>query len=400
MTSLTPFTDHEIQQFRNDTRGTASVIHFNNAGSSLPVNAIVDTVTTYLQNEAVQGGYEAEATHAAALDTVYTLVARLINAEKDEIALTENASMSWAIAFGGISFEPGDEVLTSELEYVTNLLYLIHARQTKGIVFKVIPNDEQGNFSLAELEASITTKTKLMAVTHMASTTGGVLPVAAIGRIARKHGILYLVDACQTAGQAPIDVHEMQCDFLAATGRKYLRAPRGTGFLYVRKAVQQQLQPVLMDGHSILSVTENGFQFRDDAKRFELYENNRALLLGLGAAVAYALNIGVPRIWQRIQYLANILRGELQQIPGVRLHDHGSTLCGIVTFTVEGKEVELVKQQLAAKKINVSVGLAKSTLLYMNKHQLPGNIRASIHYYNTEAEIAVCCEALREIVRQ
>jgi cysteine desulfurase/selenocysteine lyase len=387
----TALTLEEIQQFRDETKGTQLLIHFNNAGASLPPDRVVDTVTHYLQEEAICGGYETEAKYKLSLENTYQLIAKLINANADEIALVENASYAWGIAFNGISFKPGDEVLTCEMEYVTNLIGFLHLKKTKGIEIKVIPNDENGNFQLDVLEAAISPQTRLIAVTHIPSTAGGMLPITEIGRIARKHGILYLIDACQSAGQIPLDVAEIGCDILSVTGRKYLRAPRGTGFLYVRKQVQDKLNPIFMDGHSIQRISESDFELKNNARRFELYEKNRALTLGLGKAVEYALNIGVDRIWQRVQMLATMMRQKLSAIAGIIVHDFGSQQCGIVTFSVVGMDSSVIKSQLAEKQINVSVGQAKSTLIYMNKNQLSSVVRASVHYYNTEEEIKTMC---------
>jgi selenocysteine lyase/cysteine desulfurase len=385
----------EIQALRAATAGTAERIHFNNAGSSFPPDIVVDTVTAYLREEAIVGGYELEAAYQPQLEKVYVSIAKLINASVDEVAIVENASMGWHLAFNGIDLKPGDEVITSEMEYVTNLIGFLNGKKNPGIVLKVIPNDTDGNFPLAELEAAISPKTRLIAITHIPSTSGNVLPVAEIGAIARKHSILYLVDACQSIGQLPVDVKEMQCDLLSVTGRKYLRGPRGTGFLYVRKEIRDQLRVLLLDGHSTASVTEQGFDLRPDARRFELYEKNRALSLGLGKAIDYALDLGLDRIWQRIQFLAGYLRSRLSLIPGVTVHDHGDLLCGIVTFSVDGKDSARVKEQLAARKINVSIGRASSTLLYMNKKNLASILRASLHYYNTEDEIDLLCAVLQ-----
>ncbi len=285
---IMPITDQEIQQLRAETKGTAHKLHFNNAGASLPPDVVVETVVNYLQEEALQGGYEAELNNKQRLEDVYTLIAKLLNAQKDEIAVVENASTAWWIAFSGVGFKTGDEVITCEYEYVTNLIGLLHAQKTYGITVKLVPNDDNGNFSLAALEQAITPRTKLIAVTHIGSGTGGVLPVADIGKIARKHNILYLLDACQSVGQVPVDVQEIGCDMLAVTGRKYLRAPRGTGFLYVRKALQDVLEPAFMDGFSAPKVSLDSYTTRDDARRFELYEKNRALLLGLGKEIGRA----------------------------------------------------------------------------------------------------------------
>jgi cysteine desulfurase/selenocysteine lyase len=385
----------EIQALRAATAGTAERTHFNNAGASLPPDIVVATVINYLREEALLGGYELEAAYQDRLENVYTSIAKLINASVSEIALVENASMGWHLAFNGIGFKKGDVVITSEMEYITNLIGFLNLKKTKGIEIKVIPNDAQGNFPLPALEAAITPATRLIAITHIPSSAGNVLPVTAIGKIARKHGILYLVDACQSIGHIPVDVEEIQCDLLAVTGRKYLRGPRGTGFVYVRAAVQDQLQVLFLDGHSIRSITEKDFQLREDARRFELYEKNRALSLGLGKAVDYLLDLGIERVWERIQSLAGLLRSRLREIPGITVHDGGDQQCGIVTFSVAGVDAVQVKDHLAAKKINVTVGRANSTLLYMNRNHLTSIVRASVHYYNTEEEIDLLCSALQ-----
>jgi cysteine desulfurase/selenocysteine lyase len=393
------FNESEIQKFRSDTRGTTEWTHFNNAGASLPPDEVVETVIHYLNEEATQGGYEMEHQYREQLENVYQLIARLIHAEKDEVAIVENASMAWGLAFNGIEFQKGEVIITSEMEYVTNLLGFINAEQTHGIQIKVIPMDEEGNFSLQALEDAITTQTRLIAITHIASTAGTVLPVVEIGKIARKHNILYLVDACQTVGQIPINVKEIGCDILSATGRKYLRAPRGTGFLYVRKEIQDTLKILFMDGHTAQLINENTFKIRKDARRFELFEKNRALTLGLGRAIEYALDIEVGRIWQRVQFLAGVMRRQLGGIDGITVHDNGKQKSGIITFSVSGVGSSHVKSELAEKKIHVSVGLAKSTLIYMNRNSLSTVVRASIHYYNTEEEINKICEALESIVK-
>ena len=265
---MNPINSKEVEKFRSETKGTKQKVHFNNAGASLPPDVVVTTVTDYLNEEAVAGGYETEAKYQGRLNETYTLVARLINAEPDEIALVENASAAWGLAFNGISFNPGDEIITSEMEYATNILGFLNAKQRSGVVIKLIPNNEHGDFSMPEFERAISAKTKLIAITQIASLTGGMMQVAEIGKIANAHHILYLVDACQAVGQVPVDVKAMGCDMLSVTGRKYLRAPRGTGFLFVKKHVQDKLQVLVMDGFTAELKSNTEFKIRDDARRF------------------------------------------------------------------------------------------------------------------------------------
>lgn len=382
---------HEIQKLRADTPGTARYAHFNNAGASLPPGIVLETVLNYLQEEAVCGGYETEAKYAGQLQNVYVQIAKLLNAHADEIAIVENASTAWQIAFHGVGFKPGDEVIISEMEYVTNYIGFLTAEKYHGVQIVVVPDDPRGNFDLNALEKAISERTKLIAITHIPSSAGNVLPVEDIGRIARRHGVLYLVDACQSAGQLPLDVEAIGCDMLSVAGRKYLRAPRGTGFLYVRKNVQDRLRTWLLDGHSVTSVGKSEYRLLPNARRFELYEKNRALTLGLGAAVTYALDLGLDRIEARIAGLSRALRNKLKAIDGVTVHDRGEKLSGIVTFTVRGKDATDVKAVLAEKNINVSIGRTQATPLYMSKHRLAVVVRASVHYYNTGEEIEALC---------
>lgn len=397
--AVTPFSEAEIQAFRSQTAGTAERIHLNNAGASLPPDVVVNTMVDYMREEALYGGYETEAKHRPRLDNTHVLIAQLIHAQPDEIALVENASAAWDIAFNGLQFQPGDEVIVSEMEYVSNVLGLLNAQKTYGIVIKKISNDAQGNFPIPALEAAITAKTKLIAMTHIPSTAGNVLPAAAIGEVARKHNIVYLLDACQSVGHLPVDVQAIGCDMLAVTGRKYLRGPRGSGFLYVRRQMIDKLKLLFFDGATINSIDQQGFVLRPDAKRFEWHEKNPAVMLGLQKAVEYTLNIGIERIWQRIQYLAQLFRQRLGELEGVTVHDQGDDLCGIVTFSLSGTPAATIRTELAAKNINVNIGFAKSTLYYMNRKGLDGIIRASVHYYNTEEEIERVCREL-EIIGQ
>jgi cysteine desulfurase/selenocysteine lyase len=392
-----PFNEAEIRAFRAETTGTTERIHFNNAGASLPPDVVVKTMVDFLREEALYGGYEIEARHRTWLDHTHTLIAQLINSNPDEIALTENASAAWDLAFNGLNFQPGDEVITCEMEYISNVLGLLNAQKLYGIVIKMIPNDANGNFPVDALEATITPRTRLIAVTHIPSTAGNVLPVAAIGAVARKHQIVYLLDACQSAGQIPLDVQAIGCDLLAVTGRKYLRGPRGSGFLYVRKAIQEKLKLMFFDGRTVTSVDEQNFVVRTDARRFEWYEKNPAIVLGLQKAVEYALNVGIDRIWQRVQQVAALFRKRLGEVDGITVHDQGDELCGIVTFSLSGIPATEVRAKLAAKNINVHIGLAKSTLYYMNRKGLDGIVRASIHYYNTEEEVELVCRELRSL---
>jgi cysteine desulfurase / selenocysteine lyase len=389
----------DLARARRETPGCAHVLHFNNAGASLMPQPVIDAVMNYWQREAVTGGYETARETQEQLQNVYHSIARLINARAEEIALVESATYAWNAAFRSIRFQPGDHILTSVAEYASNYIGLLQTARQYGLHIEVIPNDEHGQVSVEALTRMINRRTRLIAITHVPTNGGLVNPAAEIGRIARQADILYLLDACQSVGQYPVDVAAIGCDMLSATGRKYLRAPRGTGFLYVRKERIEPLEPPFLDLHSASWPSQHSYTIRPDARRFEMFESSLAAKMGLGAAVDYLLEWGIAPVWTRIQYLAQLLRNQLAEVPGVQVHDLGVEKCGIVTFTVAGKTAGEMQSALHQRRINVSVSSRESTRIDMEARQLTQLIRASVHYYNSEEEITALVESVRELGR-
>lgn len=393
-----PPTAIDVDRARRETPGTARVLHFNNAGSSLPPRRVLDTVIGHLQLEAEIGGYEAADQAAERVGHVYDAAARLLNAHRGEIAIIENATRAWDMAFYSIPFRPGDRILTARAEYASNFIaYLQIARKT-GAVVEVVPSDETGQLDVSALRAMMDERVRLIAVTHVPTNGGLVNPAAEIGQVAREAGVLYLLDACQSAGQMPLDVEAIGCDMLSATGRKYLRGPRGTGILYVRRAALDQLEPPLLDLHAATWTAPDQYEPRPDARRFENWETNYAGKIGLGVAIDYALEWGLDAIWERIRALAEHLRAGLRAIPGVTVHDVGAVQCGIVTFTRSGlAAADAIQRALADQRINVSVSGLTSTRLDMAARGLGDIVRASVHYYNTTDEVARFCSAVERL---
>ncbi len=388
----------DIERARRDTPATETILHFNNAGAALMPTPVLQAQLRHLQLEADTGGYEAATSANDQHEAIYDSIAQLLNADRTEIALVENATVAWDMAFYSVGFAPGDRILTAEAEYASNYIAFLQVARRTGAVIDVIPSDAAGELDLDALARMIDRRVKLIAITHVPTNGGLVNPAAAVGRIAGAHGILYLLDACQSVGHMSIDVDAIGCDMLSATGRKYLRGPRGTGFLYVRRAVLDQLEPPFLDLQAATWVSPDRYEIRPDARRFENWERNVAALLGLGAAVDYALGWGLADIAARIDTLAAELRRRLTQIPGVRVRDLGRRRCGIVTFTAEAKPARELVAALRQQHMNCHASGPGSALLDATSRQLPDLVRASLHYYNSEEEVARFAAAVAALV--
>ena len=384
----------DLVRARHETPGCARVAHFDNAGAGLMPTPVLDATTRHLRLEAEIGGYEASDREAEAAGRVYGAAAALINCRPDEIAFVENATRAWDMAFYSLRFAPGDRILTAMAEYASNYIAYLQVARKTGAVVEPVANDARGQISVAALEAAIDERVKLISITHVPTNGGLVNPAAAVGRVARAAGVPYLLDACQSVGQMPVDVEAIGCDMLSATGRKYLRGPRGTGFLYVRGALAGRLEPPFLDLHAAQWTAPDADVIEAGARRFENWESNAAGKVGLGVAIDYARGWGLGEIRTRVYALAETLRAALAAIPGVTLHDIGAERCGIVSFTLAGIVAGDAQRALRAQGINVSTSTVNSTRLDMEARATGDLIRASVHYYNSEGEIDRLCAAI------
>ncbi|MEL6536613.1 MAG: aminotransferase class V-fold PLP-dependent enzyme [Bacteroidota bacterium] len=387
-----------IEQLRQETQGTRHVIHLNNAGAALMPDPVLAVITQYLEEEACHGGYEVAAKHQAALLGFYTTVAQLLNAQPEDIAYATSATDAWTKLFYSLAWQPGDIILTGHSEYASNYIAFLQVQKRHGVQIKVIPNDEQGQISLTALEEAFTQKVKLVALTHMPTNGGLVNPAEAVGAIAQAHGALYLLDACQAVGQYPLDVKKLGCDMLTVTGRKYLRGPRGTGFMYVNERVRQEYEPAMLDLFSAQWTQLDQYEIRQDARSFESWEHNLAAKLGLKKAIEYAQEIGLEDIWQRVQELGQYLRKTAGTIPGVSVQDLGAIQSGIVSLALENASASEIIPRLRQRHINTSLIVPSGTRVDMESRALGEMIRASVHYYNTETEIDRFAEVLEDLL--
>lgn len=393
------FPSLDWQKARSETPGCKNVLHFNNAGAALMPEVVINAVTDHIHLESEIGGYEAAEKKRKETEHFYDAAASMLNCSPTEIAFIENATRAWDMAFYSLPFRSGDRILTAAAEYASNFISYLQVARKIGVVIDVIPSDKFGAASLDALANMMDQRVKLIAITHVPTNGGLVNPAAAIGKIAREANVLYLLDACQSAGQMPLDVKQIGCSMLSATGRKFIRGPRATGFLYVDHRIIEMLEPVFLDMHAATWKATERYEIRPDARRFENWEQNYAGKIGLAAAIDYGMQWGLDRIYKRVQQLAEMLRESLSRIPKVTVRDIGKEKCGIVTFSVDGIDPELIKSELAARKINVTVSVKTSTLIDMQTRGLESLVRASVHYYNSEEEVDRFCKNLTEIVR-
>lgn len=387
----------DIKRARRETPGCQRIIHFNNAGAGLMPECVTEAITRHLELESMTGGYEAADIVEETLLRLYESAATLINCDPLDIAIVENATRAWDMAFYAFKFQPGDRILTAQSEYASNYLAYLQVARHTGVIIEAVPSDTEGQISINHLDNMIDKRVKLISAPHVPTNSGLVNPATEIGKIARANKIPFILDACQSVGQIPIDVEDIGCDILTTTGRKYLRGPRGTGFLFVHPLILDRLEPPFIDMHAAEWTGKYDYSLRTDAKRFETWESFVGGKIGLCRAIEYAMEWEIELIYQRIQMLATKLRTSLSQISGITVQDIGAEKCGIVTFTKLNVEATEVKVELAKENINVSVSPSSSTLLDMEHRKLEAVVRASLHYYNTEDEITRFIEVLETI---
>ena len=378
----------DIEKIRAETPGIDFSTHLLACGSSLMPQRVVDVILEHTQLEALMGGYEAEAKKLDDLNKIYDVVAEHIGANSNEIALMENSTVAWSHAFYALPLKSGSRILTSEAEYAANYVAFLQRAKRDNLTIDIIPSDQNGTLDTNALEAMVDERVGLIAISWIPTNGGLVNPAEGVGKVAKKYNIPYLLDACQAAGQMQIDVNKIQCDFLSATGRKFLRGPRGTGFLYINEKWLGTIEPVMIDHFGAPWVKKNVYELREDARRFETWENSYALRAGLGEAIKYAEEIGIDLIHERVQLLAKFNRDLLSDIKNIQLRDIGSEQCGIISFSIDEKNdpKEIVDQMSEA---GFAIGLVdpESTLIDSERRNLPTLLRMAPHYYNTEDEI-------------
>lgn len=386
----------EVAELRSRTPGADNVVHLNHAGSSLPTQATLDTQVLHLQRESLVGGYEAADEAAERSAAVYDSIASLIGAQPEEIARLEHATAAWNAGFWSVPMQPGQRIITANAAYGANAVGFLRAAERRGITIEVIGNDEHGHVDVQALAERVDSDVALIAITHVPTNGGLVNPAAAVGAIANDAGIPFLLDACQSVGHLHLDVQAIGCDLLSATGRKYLRGPRATGFLYASSRLIDRLIPDHPDHHGAEWVTPSEYWLQPNARRFEEWEFSHGAWLALGTAVDEARSIGTQRIEATVRQQATKLRERLVE-NGYEVHDLGSAPCGIVTATGHGLDPFATKQALRDQGVNISVTTPASTRYDSADRSLPDMMRLSVHYITTDTEIDEAIQALNTL---
>lgn len=394
----------DIEQIRADTPALAQITYMNAAGSAISPEPVYNAMVFMLDEEARIGGYHTHYKYEQELETdLYAAVAKLINAKPSEIAIVENATIAWQKIFYSLAmtWQKGDVILSSTLEYGANLVAFMHVKQLYGVETMVIPDNEFGEIDVDGLDAQIEDlkaagkNIVLIAISHMPSNNGLVQPAEAIGKIANKHNITYLLDACQSIGQYPVNVKKIGCDFLTTTSRKFLRGPRGNGFLYASSKQLETIVPNTLDFFGAELDGADKYTLRKDARRFEDWENAYALRAGLHAACDYALELGMHRIWKRSQIVSAKLRKAIAEIPQIHIADLGNVKSSIITCYHETKSSKDICAFLEEENILITLAGDHSAPWDGEKRKLPERLRFSPHYYNDENDMDKLIEILK-----
>lgn len=404
--TMPSFTAEEIAAFREDTEGCSYVNHLNSAGASLMPRVVTSSIIEHIELESRIGGYEAAALRAETIQQFYTQAGKLLNCRGSNIAFTSSATDSFVRALSAIPFQFGDVILTDNDDFISNQIQFLSCQKRFGLRLIRIRNSPQGGVDLNDLEWSLRTlRPRLLAITHIPTNAGLVQPVQCIGEIYADYqkwageASWYILDACQSIGQMKLDVSALQCDFLSVTNRKFLRGPRGAGFLYISdRALQAGLEPLFIDMRGAEWVDKDRYAARDGGMRFEDWEFAYALVVGTRAAIEYCLAVGEPRIWQRVRSLSAQMREQLAALDNVRVLDKGPELASLVTFTVKGDKPSRLVNELSKRRINVVPSYRAFAVIDFDEKQIEWAIRASPHYFNTSEEIAAFTSTLKEII--
>lgn len=390
-----------LQRWRADTPGCRTRVHFNNAGAALMPVPVHQAISDHLTLESEIGGYEAADARREDVEHARTAVAHLVGAHARNIAFTSSATAAFVQALSSFDLGPGDTVVTTRADYTSHQIQFLALSRRRGVRIVHAADLPEGGVdpqSVREILARDRERIRLVHLSWIPTHSGLVQDAPAVGAVCDEFGVPLAVDACQAVGQLPIDVTALKCDYLSATARKFLRGPRGIGFLFASdRALARGDHPLSIDMRGAQWTTPETYQLSESASRYEEWESPYALVLGLGAAASYATDVGVNVAHVRAWALATDLRRRLASIQGVRVLDPGRAPCAIVTAAITGVDARSVVERLRGQAINTSATLRWYGLLSFAASDVETALRLSPHYYNTESEVALVAQAISDL---
>jgi cysteine desulfurase / selenocysteine lyase len=379
------------------------LVYLDSAATSQKPQVVIDALSDYYQryNSNVHRGVHTLSGLATdAYEGARQKVAKFVNAaDEREIIYTRNASEAInlvAYSWGMGNLQAGDEIILSKMEHHSNLVPWQLISQKTGAVLKFVDLSAEEGFSLDHYKSLLSAKTKLVSVVHVSNTLGCVTPVKEVIALAHAQGAKVLIDACQSAPHLPLDVQDMDCDWLVASGHK-MCAPTGIGFLYGKLTLMRSMQPFLGGGEMIADVFFDHSTYADLPHKFEAGTPSIGEAIALGAAIDYLNAIGMAEIHAYEQELSAYLYQQLAQIPQIRTYGPKSQRAALAAFTAGEVHPHDLSTMLDQSGIAIRAGHHCTQPLH-RELKAQSTARASLYFYNTKAEIDQFIGALKESI--
>lgn len=391
--------EQHLAQWRAQTPGCAHRIHLNNAGAALMPQPVIDAIDEHIKLESEIGGYEAADASHEAIAATYDDIAKLVNTKSRNVAIVANATAGFIQSMTSFDFAPGDVIVTTKSDYTSYQIQFLSLAQRLGVEIVHAEDLPEGGVDPESVRAlARNPRCRLVHLSWIPTHSGLVQDAEAVGEVCESLGVPYLVDACQVVGQMSIDVERLRCDYLSVTARKFLRGPRGIGFMFAsERAMARGDHPLFVDMRGAEWIGVGQYKVADSAIRYEDWEFPYAMVLGLGAAVRYARDVGIDVAHERAWALAAELRRLLSRVDRVRILDRGARQSAIVTAEIGDVDARALVEALRARRINSAASLRWFGLIDFSAREVETAIRLSPHYYNTEEEIVAAVDAIAEI---
>lgn len=379
------------------------LVYFDNGATSQKPQQVIDVINRYYQHENsnIHRGIHTLSQEATdAYEKARTTVQQFINAKHHhEVIFTSGTTGSInlvASSFGKKHLQAGDEIIISTMEHHSNIVPWQMLCEEKGAILKVIPISDKGELLMDEFEKLLSSKTKLVSITHVSNTLGTINPVKEIIKLAKAVGAAILIDGAQAVPHTKVDVQALDCDFYAFSGHKMF-GPTGVGILYGKEAILNDLPPYQGGGDMIKTVTFEKTTYNELPHKFEAGTPNIVGGLGLAAAIDYMNNIGIANIEAYEHELLNYTTGKIKQIEGIRIIGEAANKASVLSFLVDGTHPSDIGMIIDKLGIAIRTG-HHCTEPLMNRFDIPGTARASFAFYNTKEEIDVFIKALERAV--